>query len=67
MWMRSSVRSSAEWAPTITNAALLRQEGKLGKIAAGACADLLIVDGDPLTDLRVMLVKEGIIYKNELN
>jgi len=27
----------------------------------------LIVDGDPLTDLRVMLVKEGIIYKNELN
>jgi imidazolonepropionase-like amidohydrolase len=40
---------------TITNAALLMQEGKLGTIAAGACADLLIVDGDPLTDLRVML------------
>jgi imidazolonepropionase-like amidohydrolase len=38
---------------TITNAALLRQEGKLGTIAAGACADLLIVDGDP--HLRVML------------
>jgi imidazolonepropionase-like amidohydrolase len=61
---------------TITNAALLMQDGKLGRIAAGACADLLIVDGDPLTDLRVMLdpdknlkfiMKDGIIYKNELN
>src|SRR6266436_2156713 len=61
---------------TVTNAALLMQEGKLGTIAAGACADLLIVDGDPLTDLRVMLdpvknlkfvMKDGIIHKNELN
>ena len=61
---------------TATNAALLMQQGKLGAIAAGAYADLLIVDGDPLTDLRVMLdpkknlkliMKDGIIYKNELN
>jgi imidazolonepropionase-like amidohydrolase len=61
---------------TITNAALLMQEGKLGTIATGACADLLIVDGDPLTDLRVMLdpdknlkfiMKDGMIYKNELS
>jgi imidazolonepropionase-like amidohydrolase len=61
---------------TITNATLLMQEGKLGTIAAGAFADLLIVDGDPLTDVRVMLdpkknlrfiMKDGIIYKNELH
>lgn len=61
---------------TATNAALLMQQGKLGTIAAGAYADLLIVDGDPLTDLRVVLdpeknlkfiMKDGIIYKNELN
>jgi imidazolonepropionase-like amidohydrolase len=61
---------------TVTNAALLMKEGKLGTIAAGACADLLIVEGDPLTDLRVILdpdknlkfvMKDGIIYKNELN
>jgi imidazolonepropionase-like amidohydrolase len=61
---------------TITNASLLMQEGKLGTIAAGACADLLIVDGDPLMDVRVMLdpeknlkfvMKDGRIYKNELN
>jgi imidazolonepropionase-like amidohydrolase len=50
------------------------QEGKLGTIAAGACADLLIADGDP--HLGVLLdpdknlkfvMKDGIIYKNELN
>jgi imidazolonepropionase-like amidohydrolase len=61
---------------TVTNAALLMKEGILGTIAAGACADILIVDGDPLTDLRVMLdpeknlkliMKDGIIYKDELN
>jgi len=61
---------------TVTNAALLMQEGKLGTITAGACADLLIVDGDPLRDVRVMLdpeknlkliMKDGIIYKNKLN
>ena len=61
---------------TLVNAALLMQEGKLGTIAAGAYADLLIVDGDPLTDVRVMLdpkknlkfiMKDGVIYKNELN
>jgi imidazolonepropionase-like amidohydrolase len=60
---------------TITNAALLMQEGKLGTIAPGAYADLLVVDGDPLTDVRVMLdpeknlklaMKDGIIHKNAL-
>ena len=29
----------------------LRQEGKLGTLKAGACADLILVDGDPLKDL----------------
>jgi len=61
---------------TVTNAALLMQEGKLGVIAEGASADLLVVEGDPLTDVRVMLhpeknlkllMKDGTIYKNDLN
>jgi len=52
------------------------QEGRLGIIAAGAYADLLIVDGDPLADGRVMLdpvknlkfiMKDGVVYKNEVN
>jgi len=60
---------------TSTNAELLQQKGKLGTIAPGAYADLLIVEGDPLTDLRVLMdpeknlkliMKDGVIYKNEL-
>jgi imidazolonepropionase-like amidohydrolase len=51
------------------------QEGKLGVIAPGAYADLLVVDGDPLADLRLMIdpqrnlkgiMKDGVLYKNEL-
>ncbi|MBV8120470.1 MAG: amidohydrolase family protein [Alphaproteobacteria bacterium] len=60
---------------TIINAELLMQKGKLGVIAPGAYADLLVVDGDPFSDLRVLLdpaknlkliMKDGIIYKNEV-
>jgi imidazolonepropionase-like amidohydrolase len=60
---------------TVVNAELLMQKGKLGVIAGGAYADLLVVDGDPLSDLRVLLdpnknlkliMKDGVIYKNEL-
>jgi imidazolonepropionase-like amidohydrolase len=60
---------------TATNAELLMQKGMLGTIAPGAFADLLVVDGDPLSDLKVMtdpqkrlklIMKDGVIYKNEL-
>jgi imidazolonepropionase-like amidohydrolase len=61
---------------TAVNAELLMQKGKLGTIAPGAYADLPVVDGDPLSDVGVMLdprknlkliMKDGVIYKNELN
>jgi imidazolonepropionase-like amidohydrolase len=60
---------------TATNAELLLQKGKLGTIAPGAYADLLIVEGDPLADLDVLadpqknlkvIMKDGMIYKNQL-
>ena len=60
---------------TAINAELLMQKGKLGTIAPGAYADLLIVEGNPLRDVRVMVdpqrnlklvMKDGVIYKNEL-
>src|SRR5215469_9863177 len=59
---------------TRINAELLMQSG-LGTISAGAYADLLVVDGDPLSDVKVMtdpqknlklIMKDGVIYKNEL-
>jgi len=61
---------------TAINAELLMQKGSLGTIAAGACADLLAVDGDPLVDLGILLdpehklkliMKAGVIYKNTLS
>ncbi len=49
--------------------------GKLGVIEEGAIADLLLVDGDPLKELKLLadpaknfllIVKDGQIYKNSL-
>ncbi len=36
------------------NAALLQQSGQLGCIATGAIADLLVVNGDPLSDISLL-------------
>jgi imidazolonepropionase-like amidohydrolase len=50
-------------------------EGKLGVVEAGALADLLLVDGDPITNIDlisdpaknfVVIMKDGRIYKNAL-
>ena len=38
---------------TLVNARIVRKEGKLGELVAGAHADLLVVDGDPYRDLSV--------------
>lgn len=66
---------------TGTNAELLSLSGKrnpypgvLGVVKEGALADLLLVDGDPLTNLGlvadpenfVVIMKDGTIYKNTL-
>jgi len=36
---------------TVVNARLIEREGDLGRVAPGAIADLIVVDGDPLSDL----------------
>src|SRR5262245_42503201 len=60
---------------TAINAELLMEKGRLGAIAEGAYADLLVVEGNPLADLGVLMnpqkslkliMKDGTIYKNEL-
>ncbi|MBI3946667.1 MAG: amidohydrolase family protein [Armatimonadetes bacterium] len=43
---------------TVVAAKLLRREGEIGCIAPGACADLVVVDGDPLADLS-LLTRQG--------
>jgi imidazolonepropionase-like amidohydrolase len=68
---------------TSTNAELLALSGerspyagRLGVVEVGALADLLLVDGDPLTDISlvarpheafVVIMKDGRVHKNALN
>jgi imidazolonepropionase-like amidohydrolase len=53
----------------------MMQQGKLGCVAPGAHADLLVVDGDPLKDISLvaadgkklrLIVRGGEIVKDEL-
>ena len=60
---------------TSINAELVQRAGELGVIAPGALADILVVDGDPLSDLGLLqeqgrhipvIMKEGRFFKNAL-
>ena len=60
---------------TSVNAQLIQRAGELGTIAAGAVADILVVDGDPLADLGLLqeqgrhipvIMKDGRFCKNAL-
>jgi len=59
----------------VIGAEVVRMPGKLGVVAEGAFADLLVVDGDPLQDLTLLgdegrhlrlIMKAGHVYKDEL-
>ena len=68
---------------TGTNAQLLKLSGKrnpypgkLGLVEEGALADLLLVDGDPIANIKLIedpdknllvIMKDGRIYKNSLS
>ena len=75
--LRASALSASEvlQSATSVNARILNQEGRLGVIAKGALADLIVVDGDPTVNLALMtgqgdhlplIIKGGRIYKNRL-
>jgi imidazolonepropionase-like amidohydrolase len=60
---------------TLVNAELLQMTGRLGIVASGAIADLLVVDGNPLKKLALLdgqgthlkaIMKGGRFFKNEL-
>ncbi len=57
------------------NAEILQQKGKLGVIAPGALADLIVVRGDPLADPALladparnlaMIMQDGRLIRQEL-
>jgi imidazolonepropionase-like amidohydrolase len=54
--LRSQVLSSFDilHSATALNAEILQMGGKLGVVKAGAFADLLVVDGDPLTNIELL-------------
>ena len=61
---------------TIVNARILRREGQLGELVAGACADLLVIDGNPYEDISLfadggpflsVIMKAGCFYRNRLS
>lgn len=59
---------------TSVNAELLQKPGELGRIAPGACADILVLDADPLKDLALfreparipVVMKGGVFVRNAL-
>jgi imidazolonepropionase-like amidohydrolase len=76
--LRASVQTPAEILQGATSVAarLLRAEGQIGTLSAGALADVLLVDGDPTTSVDLwadparsirLLMQGGRIVKQSLN
>src|SRR5882757_3005758 len=76
--IRSEVMAPIEIirAATTIGARIVRQEGKIGTLKAGAYADLILVDGDPLKNLGLFqeqgkylaaIMKGGKFHKNLLH
>jgi len=76
--LRAQVLSPAEIirSATTIGAQVVRMEGKLGCLKAGAFADILVIDGNPLKDLKLfqeqgrhlsVIMKAGRFHKNRLH
>jgi imidazolonepropionase-like amidohydrolase len=76
--LRAQVLSPAEIirSATTIGAQVTRMEGKIGCLKPGAFADLIVVDGNPLKDLKLLqgegqhlsvIMKAGRFHKNRLH
>lgn len=76
--LRSEVFSPLELLRQATSipAEMMMMEGQVGCVAPGACADLIVVDGDPLKDISLvagdgahlrMIMRGGELVKRELH
>jgi imidazolonepropionase-like amidohydrolase len=75
--LRSEVYTNLEMLMQATSVAaeIIGARGKLGVVKAGAAADLLVLDGDPMADISCLaadganvriIMKEGLFVKREL-
>lgn len=73
---RLSSAANALRSATSVNAELINMKDRLGVVNVGAIADLIVVDGDPLTDISLLtkpsknipvIMKAGKIVKNNLS
>jgi imidazolonepropionase-like amidohydrolase len=76
-WIRAEVLPAIEVikSATLNAAELLQMSGKIGTVAPGAYADLIVVDGDPVADLSLLrdqgrhmpiIMKGGVFAKDAL-
>ena len=49
---------------TINTAKLLMKDEEIGTVKEGKCADLIVVDGDPVADITVMYHKPLHVIRN---
>jgi imidazolonepropionase-like amidohydrolase len=54
---------------TLTAASVVGRDGDLGSVTVGKRADLVLVDGDPLTDLTTLrkvraVIRDGTLYSD---
>jgi imidazolonepropionase-like amidohydrolase len=77
--IRTAVQSNAEILASVTavNAEIMNLRHQVGVLRAGAYADLLVLDGDPLADIGILsgerggdqiqaVIKAGVIVKGDL-
>ena len=75
--MRSKIETPFDTihSATAVNAEILNMKDKIGVIKQGALADILVVEGNPLADIRLLtgqgkhikaIIQGGKLVKNEL-
>ena len=67
LWVEAGVPSTvALQAATWQAAKVLRADGRIGLVAPGHRADLLLVDGDPVADIHALERIATVIYRGEI-
>jgi imidazolonepropionase-like amidohydrolase len=66
LWVAAGIPPAAALqAATWTGARLLRAESRIGLVASGHDADLLVIDGNPLTDITALERISIVVFKGE--